>query len=1449
MRTVRIFLSSPGDCNLERDISHSVAAKLNADPVIATFARIEVIAWDWAAGVPMDALASPQVSVNDHLPVPEDCDVFIGIFRCRFGSPLPSNEFRKDDGSLFLSGSEYEFDRAWKARRRGAVTPEILMYRLNGKETLACMDCEQLQRLNSFFASPPFQNHGKWTGSVNQFQDTESFEKTLDGHLRVLLSRWHSRAKVPLHEQLKQHYLRLEHDAGPRYTSKKHIDSEVNHTFDWLLARPSAIQELDNLLANIWKDLDCESLSLFKNQLQDVALKLHNDPHWITPPKFDSLAVMLDELSGKAWEIASSRRLQNDPANATEQYKNHQLNNVARYAEEAATLIRTYAEFTKRRVLLLTGAAGQGKTHTLVHEVKCVLESGGIAIGVLAQTLSASGDLRNALMQTWNCSDSFETFLDDLENKSALLGRRALIAIDALNESPNRSRWKNELNGLIQEILSRPHLTVALSVRTDYRAYVLPDTDDDTTELWVEHKHKGFSGIEPDALRAYCAHYGVTAPVAPPIGELSNPLYVQLLVKSLKKRATNSHWLPSWLEVWNAWIEQIESDARGRLIIDPSRKQPVRRCLNKLADTMIASGRFYLLRQTADEIAKGVSGLDTLIGFLCSAGALIDRIENDDEMIEFGFERLSDTFFVHCLLTRLFKGKRNVAERRLALEIALSPRGELSALTTPDCYDSPLFYRRYGLLAALCLLVPSHVGAELPEFIPAETPDSRHWVTPDSDLRNAFTDSMRWRCQPEEFARDEKSLWQMYRERGSQLGRVGDLDELMRLALIPRHPFAMDKLLHPWLLGMESVGERDAEWSVNLVALWRDESSNLSVLIRWAIDSNLTKIHKDIAVPAALLLAWACTSSQQKLREMATRGLTRVLVACPEILSLILEDILKVDDDYVVESTLIAIWGVMIDGSQPEYCQIAAQKVYSMIFGNEYPRCHLTIRHYARRVVEVAFHKDWFHDIDLSVIRTPYKSALPLSQVPDDASLRALDSSQGFRNIIGSALGRDFYWYVLGATSGSKPFSSKPLPHSNEPVRAYKYGGSETKFSPENGIFDIPLVARFIVWNSYNLGWSAKRFDTFDTGYETRSSSRIDDSARTERIGKKYQWISWQKILAFLSDNYHMTDDPFSGAREYDTPHQISYIKLSDPSRWLYLTERHLITSNRDDFWRVPSLPQWPSANVEDVIHWGTDEAYDLPAADVLSYVPELPSEWGDGPWIRIAAEHCWTSPKLPGTWGIGQDLDTNIWWQLTPALIRACDLTTLLDSLNETSVCERLEAISRIELEGDWNLQLSEWPGACGDLSKGIDYDGNGGSDAWLPVPWMHLIGECGHPDRSEESGPTILPWPRIFQDWGLELDIESGVVRQGNTVVFGVASLVMDEKALFAQRDVLINLLEKHNLALVWWLRGERRAFMPGFSSYAPHALVWIDSRGVAYLGKDGLIQVGMLSRKNSR
>lgn len=1435
MRTFRIFLSSPGDCEAERNAALVVLQRLNADPLIAQFARLEIVAWDWGTGVPFDALASPQVSVNNRMPVPEECDVYIGIFRGRFGSPIPLNEFRKDDGTPFRSGSEYEFDRAWKARRLGAKTPELYVYRLRNPDP-ATNDAGQLSLLSAFFDAAPFKNQGQWTGSVNWFDATADFERQLDGHLRTILSKSHPHAKQPLQEWLESMARRVEHDAGPRYTRESHVESGILSVFDWLLARPSAVQMLDGMLSKSWDDIQHTEFEPVHNDMLRIASNLRELPTWINqPPNFELIDRTLAAVAETARTVRQAAYSGQELSHGLELSA---LGRIADISLRRQGSIGTYSAYTARRVMLLTGPAGQGKTHTLVHELRRVRASGGIALGVMGQTLSSSSDLRSALIQAWGTREaSFDSLLDVLNSAAVQTGQRGLIVIDALNETPNRTRWKHELNGIIRDILARPHLTLAISVRSDYKAYVLPDIDPQHP-LWEEHIHRGFAGIEPEALKAYCAHYGIKAPVAPLIGEMSNPLYVQLLVKSLTGRDTPAHWLPSWLDVWEAWIERLEADARGQLPLDPSRRHPIRRTLNKIAAAMIESGKYSLLRSEADAIALSTAGIDRLVEFLCSAGAVMTRIENDDDIVEFGFERLSETFIADRLLQQLFDGQDDLTQRQDLLKSALSPGGKLEWLATPHQANAPLAARRAGLLSALCLAAPKHARIELPSLIPVEPADEEGWISIDRELRQAVTDSMRWRCAPGEFAADKRALWKMYRQRGAQLSQGDDLDELIRLALIPGHPFEMANYLHPRLARMRSVGARDAYWTIDLIEPASQDGSNLSGLVRWAKDSDLTGVGTDLALVAARLLAWVCASSQQRLREHATRSLTRVLVACPDILPVILTDFLPVNDDYILESVLAATWGVLIAGRNQGACAQAAQQVHEAIFTSGTPHCHLTIRHYARRIVEAASDKGWIGNIDRSTVLPPYQSSLPLGIVPSAEILRAQATSHGYGRIVGSAMGHDFYWYVMGATSGSKPFSSSPLPTSSEPVREFRSSADTPASRTPSGIFDIPLAACFVVWNCQRLGWTAERFEEFDTGAHVRSQ-RIESPGRTERIGKKYQWIGWQTMLAFLADNYCMTPGYGGHPRTYDSPAQISYIELFDPSRWLEAIPKAALKSLGNSFWTIPSMPRWPSIEVDDIRRWGASDACGLPPTDILNHESSFPPEWGDGPWICVVAENVWQRPPIPGLWGLGQEQDVDIWWQITPGLIRTSDLPGLLAAMQMPELQERMTGWGRVDLPSYSDVRLSEWPELKVDPEEYTEFDRIGLALASIP-----LAGRCGSPDDWDEGDQEIiLPLPAIFQSWGLTLDLQHGVVRWGDTIIFGLVGQVMGCKALVARRDALMEMLQRNECTLIWLLRGERKAVLQTSGSLEPEFPVWVDSYGIAYLAQDGRAQVAWL------
>ncbi len=111
------------------------------------------------------AQLEPQAAVERGLPKPSECDIVVGIFWARMGSPLPPGKYKKPDGGEYLSGTEYEIENAFSIDDG----PDVLLYRrseeprwsardpdLAGKQTQLARVDAYLERLSAVprFISP-----------------------------------------------------------------------------------------------------------------------------------------------------------------------------------------------------------------------------------------------------------------------------------------------------------------------------------------------------------------------------------------------------------------------------------------------------------------------------------------------------------------------------------------------------------------------------------------------------------------------------------------------------------------------------------------------------------------------------------------------------------------------------------------------------------------------------------------------------------------------------------------------------------------------------------------------------------------------------------------------------------------------------------------------------------------------------------------------------------------------------------------------------------------------------------------------------------------------------------------------------------------------------------------------------------------------------------------------
>ncbi len=184
MKTVRIFVSSPGDVRQERQVTAKVLTRLEAQ-----FAgRLGVQGYFWEHE-PMHAGSDFQ----NQIPPPAEFDVFVGILWSRLGTRLHSSHLRSD-GRPYLSGSEYEFETALESYRTSATkTPRLLIYRREETPLIPAEPPEVFEeRKRQWDSLQRFIEHwftdltdgGTFKAAFRGYQNTAEFEELLEEHLR-----------------------------------------------------------------------------------------------------------------------------------------------------------------------------------------------------------------------------------------------------------------------------------------------------------------------------------------------------------------------------------------------------------------------------------------------------------------------------------------------------------------------------------------------------------------------------------------------------------------------------------------------------------------------------------------------------------------------------------------------------------------------------------------------------------------------------------------------------------------------------------------------------------------------------------------------------------------------------------------------------------------------------------------------------------------------------------------------------------------------------------------------------------------------------------------------------------------------------------------------------------------------------------------------------------------
>lgn len=165
LSVLNVVVASPSDVQVERDAVALVIEEINSTIGRSNGIRLELLRWETDA-YPGFHLDGPQGLIDEILNI-EDCDIFIGIFWNRFGTPTKRGQ----------SGTEHEFRKAYDAWRENG-SPRIMFYFNQAPYTpQSSQQAEQKMQVLQF--KEEFPEEGMW----HAYTGEREFESEIRLHL------------------------------------------------------------------------------------------------------------------------------------------------------------------------------------------------------------------------------------------------------------------------------------------------------------------------------------------------------------------------------------------------------------------------------------------------------------------------------------------------------------------------------------------------------------------------------------------------------------------------------------------------------------------------------------------------------------------------------------------------------------------------------------------------------------------------------------------------------------------------------------------------------------------------------------------------------------------------------------------------------------------------------------------------------------------------------------------------------------------------------------------------------------------------------------------------------------------------------------------------------------------------------------------------------------------
>lgn len=784
------------------------------------------------------------------------------------------------------------------------------------------------------------------------------------------------------------------------------------------------------------------------------------------------------------------------------------LHELRRMAQEVNELERHFdgssGALLVKRLCLLSGQWGTGKTHFLCDFAKHRLDQGRPVLLLLAKSFQGSRGILSTLAAATRITGSAEELLDYLEQLGEALDERVLIIVDGVNEGP-RAPWRSAIDELVDLLAPRRHVALVVSCRSPFEHRALSEAVLPQMEKII---HRGFNEQEFDAQAEFFQYYKVPLPEVPLLDdEFSRPLSLKLICESFRGLGTKklkegfrgvasgqkgmTYVLESFV---NRIAEPIEKRyglpsrscwklLKGRRgIADPRvagfagyMAVTLREYVGKRASHRIVRAHFPALssrrrRQLLEDMR--ISGLLDEDYILKSSSGTLKSVS----VFRLPYQRFSDHLIArHLLEKHLDKSSEDALRGSFA---PCKPLGRVFGKKRH--YDD---YARPGWAEALIVEFPEAVKRvargdhELYFFLPERARNLNYYYKP-------LVQGLFWRA-PTSFSHGTDRVVGALLDRGNERCWRETVDALVAISIKPGHPYSAKRLYSH--LSRCSMSLRDRTWSEYIRK--RYESPSVERLLTWVKRVEYISLSANVAEQVIVLLSLVLTTVARRDRDIATRALVEIGESHPRALFAHTVKALEFNDPYVPERMLAASYGVAMSryatsaGTRfrSALCELARALYEKMFAPNApYATSHVLRRDYALGVIRLALsvRANLLSAAEHAHLEKPFPQ-IPL-RFPEPSDITDEQVAE-----VQHTIHMDFGNYTIGRLVPNR--------------RNYNHENVEYK-----------KMRRQVEWRIWELGYRKADFELIDRQIARMSHyAEQQDAPRTDRYGKKYSWIAF----------------------------------------------------------------------------------------------------------------------------------------------------------------------------------------------------------------------------------------------------------------------------------------------------------------------------------------------------